>query len=213
MRYERKFSIDDHSPQQVTAIIKTHPAGFRESYPARYVNSLYFDTLDMACLRDTMDGNLHRKKYRIRWYGELAATGHLVLEIKEKEGMLGRKAQYPLPEISLADMRQSRAIKALWQATELPLSLKSTLKGLQPVVIVRYLRHYYVSRDGAFRLTLDEELQAVDIRRQVMPTTRFAPLILELKYPTKLDDEARQLTAAIPFRSTKSSKYVLAVEG
>ena len=207
-RYERKFSIENYTPQGVEAIIRMHPAGFREAYPPRYVNSLYLDTLDMRCLRDTVDGNRHRKKYRIRWYGDLGTSIALpMLEIKQKNGLLGTKIQHPLTPIAWDDMVKAKGLNTLWHTSELPIPLKNELNSLQPVVVIRYLRSYYESRDRSFRLTLDQNLQSIDLHRKIAPKTSFAPLILELKYDTPFDAKAHLLTGAFPFRATKSSKY------
>jgi len=43
-RYERKYRIDLAEREVVEAVVRTHPAAFREIHPPRHVNSFYFDT-------------------------------------------------------------------------------------------------------------------------------------------------------------------------
>ena len=37
-------------------------------------------------------------------------------------------------------------------------------------------------------------------------------IIIELKYPPNLEDEAREIMNQLPFRATKNSKYMLGIE-
>ena len=69
LRYERKFIADRLALAEVLALVKRHPAAFREAYPARNVNNLYLDSPDLRDYRDHVNGIAHRTKTRIRWYG------------------------------------------------------------------------------------------------------------------------------------------------
>ena len=70
-RYERKFSISCMLPEQICVFIKRHPCMFYKSYPDRYINNMYFDTVDLANYWNNVDGNSQRLKLRIRWYHDL----------------------------------------------------------------------------------------------------------------------------------------------
>ncbi len=50
--------------------IKLSSFSFRKTFPTRRVNSVYFDTLKMDLLTQSLEGNRDRKKIRVRWYGE-----------------------------------------------------------------------------------------------------------------------------------------------
>ena len=94
--------------------------------------------------------------------------------------------------------------------------MKYYLRDLDPVLVNRYYRSYYVTRDGRFRLTVDSELSYYNIRpfgnnfKQ-----RFSDhlnVIVEIKYEKKLDDVAGRVAGFFPFTLTKSSKYVQGIE-
>ena len=44
--------------------------GFKKIYDIRKISSIYFDDIDLNCLRDNIDGNKDRYKIRIRWYND-----------------------------------------------------------------------------------------------------------------------------------------------
>ena len=83
---------------------------------------------------------------------------------------------------------------------------------MEPTLINRYTRKYFLSANGQFRMTLDNGIQYF---RPDLPYPSFLEygfndpsLILELKYNEELDNEAEAITNKFPFRMTKSSKYV-----
>ena len=90
MRFERKFRIENMELGHVLLHLKIHPASFYRLYQDRTINNIYFDTPNMACAHDNLDGNNIRKKYRIRWYGKDQHTlTKPILEVKYKENLLG----------------------------------------------------------------------------------------------------------------------------
>jgi hypothetical protein len=69
--------------------------------------------------------------------------------------------------------------------------------------------------DSRFRLTIDNELQYFGIginNNNFLENHRSEDIIVELKYDRKYDDIATKVTNALPFRLTKSSKYVNGIE-
>ena len=81
-RFELKFSVPVHDQYAVDLVTLLHPAGFQRTYPARWVNSIYFDTPDLHALEENFAGISDRAKYRIRWYGPLAGEHKAQYEIK-----------------------------------------------------------------------------------------------------------------------------------
>ena len=65
-RYERKFFLDNTDRPFVEGLIKLHPSLISEIYHERYVNNIYFDYPDFRNFSDNANGNMYRKKYRIR---------------------------------------------------------------------------------------------------------------------------------------------------
>ena len=49
-RYELKQTYSELFLPELRSWVQMHPAGFREAYPPRWVNSIYFDTPDLHSL-------------------------------------------------------------------------------------------------------------------------------------------------------------------
>jgi len=100
-RYERKFVADGFTLPEVLALVRRHPAAFREVYPARSVNNLYLDSPEFSDYHDHVNGVAHRNKTRIRWYGAwsgrldapegvVARANHpAVIGVRKAEGQFG----------------------------------------------------------------------------------------------------------------------------
>ena len=94
-RYERKYFITEITYGDIDSIVKLHPAMFSEIFHKRSVNNIYFDSPDLNNYFDNIDGNMYRVKSRIRWYGRtFGVIEKPVLELKIKNGLLGRKECY-----------------------------------------------------------------------------------------------------------------------
>ncbi|MGN7610915.1 polyphosphate polymerase domain-containing protein [Magnetococcales bacterium HHB-1] len=212
-RFERKFFITDHSLSSVDAIIRRHPALFRDLYTPRWVNSLYFDTWSHQALSDNIEGALSRRKIRIRWYG--ASTGLIkkpILEYKNRFGLVGHKERYRLHALEL-DATTSQLMLRQWlQQNDLPPLVRKACARIRPMFVCRYQRRYYLSADQRFRLTLDRRLTYYPFQSQYFQSHISYPvartLIMEIKYAHALDDAIHTVTAQFPFRVTKSSKFV-----
>lgn len=205
MRYERKFRTEEATLSAVQLITRMHPACFRQLYPPRWVNNLYFDTPEFAAFNDNASGAPNRVKYRLRWYGRpFERLKDPVLEIKWKEGEVGSKRGhaldkgiYLLPQLGeLADVARNLIHKG---------------KELQPVLFNSYYRSYYGAANGQFRLTIDSSLQFGAYRPSgghLLPF-QLPGIIMEVKYPLEEEPNSDLIFQNLPFRQTKSSKYVM----
>ncbi|HOB99157.1 MAG TPA: polyphosphate polymerase domain-containing protein [Verrucomicrobiota bacterium] len=216
-RYERKFVAAGLSLAETLALVRQHPALFRVAYPARQVNNLYLDSPAMRDYLDHVHGAAHRLKTRIRWYGREHGRIPLpVLERKLKFGHVGGKESHPLPEITLDGTVPMETLDAAIGGAALPPLLRASLRHLQPVLINRYERHYFLSADGRFRLTVDTNLLFLGVRPSAgcvaaLPLGDRSPVI-ELKYGPDHAAAAATIGNAIPFRMVRFSKYVLGIE-
>jgi len=217
LRYERKFLLPAASRHWVEAWLKVHPAAFREPYPARHVNSLYFDSPDGQAYRDAVDGAPARRKVRIRWYGDLFGDiDSARLEVKLKRGYLGRKLAWPVAPFRMDQgFDRNRLARAL-AASALPQAVRIGLCGLELAVMSRYRRKYLESARNRCRVTVDSELEFWRVREWVNPfvcrATKRETVIVEIKYPPERDRDARGLLDFLPLRLTKSSKFVQGLE-
>lgn len=216
-RHERKFVAQGCSLPEVLAIIRRHPALFRDTYPPRAVNSLYLDTPALSDYHAHVLGAANRTKTRVRWYGPLSA--HIpapCLERKLKRGEVGGKLGFRLPALTVNGGLPPSELEAAFADADLPEGLRGALRHLRPAVVNRYRRHYFQSADGRVRLTLDTDLQFLGLSHatgKLLPALPAAPgVILELKYAPGDAESAAAITNAFPFRLTRCSKYVQGIE-
>ncbi len=217
LRYERKFLISDYSHSAVEQMIKLHPACFSEIFHQRTVNNIYFDTLGLNHYYDNVEGSQERFKVRIRWYDNLFGTIQKpVLEYKIKKGLLGKKQSYLLNSFVLdTKFDQSQITNALNSAS-VPQHIKNELLSLKPVLLNSYIRKYYLSADKNFRITIDHHLTFYGVSYNGNTFTNrskdHTTTVLELKYDSSLEVEAKEVATMFPFTITKSSKYLQGLE-
>ena len=217
LRHERKFTLSDFPRQEVVRLIKHHPAFFRPIFYPRQINNIYLDTPDFKFYKDNVKGISERKKVRIRWYGETFGEAQRPrLEYKLKEGLLGDKWIFPLPNFDIKQGFSIADLQALWQRANLPEAIRKDLELLHPSLLNTYQRTYFQSADKDFRLTLDENLSyyRVNNRANLFLTKRTdsEALIVELKYAPEVDNVANKISKLFPYRLDKSSKYVNGIE-
>ncbi|MFC1952566.1 polyphosphate polymerase domain-containing protein [Chloroflexota bacterium] len=216
-RYERKFLVSQLNRHEVESIIRLHPASFSEIFHPRYVNNIYFDTVDMSAYQDNSIGISDRMKVRIRWYDEIfGIIKEPVLELKTKRGLLGSKKRFPLSSFYLDSSYSLKSQKGIFSESDIPEILRDYLKSLKLALLNRYHRKYFQSTDKRFRITIDFNMEFYRLDpannsflEKVADRTNT---ILELKYSDEDDEEARFITNSFPFRMTKSSKYVTGIE-
>jgi hypothetical protein len=213
-RYERKFTVPDtYSFKTVEHYIKRNKALFREVFQLRKVNNIYFDTPVYNDYFDNVLGVSDRKKIRIRWYGDtFGAIKEPVLEIKIKKGIVGDKWSFKLAPFVLDNTFDNAVIQNIFKSSKLPLAILESVKMVIPTLLNSYLRHYYMSANNKFRVTLDYNLCYYKIDKRYN-NFNFAPArddnkIVELKYGLLDDDKSYEVSTQFPFRLHKNSKYV-----
>lgn len=204
LRYERKYVLENVPLFDIQQMVKLHPVSFREAFPLRQVNNVYFDTANFSAYRDNIMGIANRSKFRIRWYGnDFQTILNPRLEEKVKHGELGLKNV-----VKLKDTIWSGITK------ETSENVHIVNKNLHPVLVNSYKRFYYVSPDKKFRLTIDFDMQygAYDEKRALMPYAYPEKTVLELKYDQADSKEADRISQYLPIRPTKHSKYVIGIQ-
>jgi hypothetical protein len=216
-RYERKFLAPGVSPAGVLAVVQRHRALFREAYPPRLVHSLYLDTPGRCDYYEHVNGAPHRIKTRIRWYGQLTGTiERPTLERKVRRGSVSGKLAWPLPVLHVNDGLAPADLASALAGAGPPENLRWAMRLLEPAVVVSYLRHYFQSADGCFRLTMDSGLQFCGVHPATgamtpLPAAAELPIV-ELKFDPFYAGQAPLLTNDLPFRLARCSKYVLGIE-
>jgi VTC domain-containing protein len=214
-RYERKFLTQHLTLPEVLVIVRRHAAGFREAYPARIVNNVYLDSPWLSAYHEHVNGACNRVKNRVRWYGKSnGRIGQPVLERKLKCGLVSGKTTQLLPPMDLDGKLFRTQLESVLRIARIPERLRAAVRGLQPSLLNRYRRHYFLSADRRFRLTVDSELEFGSPRdlAQHRPMLQPRLIIIELKFESQHADHAQLITGHLPFRLARCSKYVLGIE-
>ena len=204
-RYELKYIVPHVDARQVIARIMMHPASFREAYPDRKVNNIYFDTPDFHCFHQNIEGAPMRNKMRLRWYGNPDFPNEKsVLEIKHKDKELGWKT------LRLLD---AGLVKSSNDLIRLVKSIGVYKSEYLPILRNSYLRSYFISNDGLFRITVDRKQRfGLPFSGNVHLEINDYPVVVEIKFDENHMERSREITDYIPFRQTKNSKYVTGVQ-
>ncbi|MCD4793742.1 MAG: polyphosphate polymerase domain-containing protein [Bacteroidales bacterium] len=216
-RYERKFVLSGLHVSGVEQIVKNHQAYFKEIYQERFINNIYFDTQNLTHYYDNSFGKSQRRKYRIRWYGDLSGNiENPILEIKIKDAFLGTKKSFPLKSFSLNSDNLIQAVKKSILNSNLPENVQEEILALSPTLLNRYKRKYFIDFSKKFRTTIDSEIEYFQISSgnnsfRNKNSDRNS-IILELKYNQEDNINASAVSSQFPFRMTKNSKYINGIE-
>ncbi|MFC1855403.1 VTC domain-containing protein [Thermodesulfobacteriota bacterium] len=216
LRYEIKFVSEISRYGYFKSWIISHPLAFFEAYPTRKVNNIYFDDFDINSFVDNIDGTSLRKKMRLRWYGDTTNPKTAVLEIKCKKNKLGWKSvnKIDLTDFELGKENYKTIIsfikKQLSNEHRIALSFKD-----RPILLNRYDREYYESRDRKVRFTIDRNIEFHNQRFakkiRLRGNQEHSYVIIEMK--VQLNDVAIGMKALerIPLSPSKFSKFVTGV--
>ena len=182
---------------------------FRTQHPPRKVNSLYFDSFELASYRESIEGASHRCKKRLRWYGDLNSQNNGTIEFKIKNGHQSWKKIWD--KALQIDPRQIRW-ESFCRSNIDGLPLKEILGNTHPSSIVSYDRKYFVSFDKKIRVTIDQNLRYFEQRFRSTPNLRWTKpsqnvVVIEVK--TALSNELllENFLREIPFYPSRFSKY------
>jgi hypothetical protein len=207
-RYERKFFVPDASQASVLAVLRMHPAVFREAFPPRFVNSVYLDTASLCDYLDHVNGAPRRSKTRVRWYGVTTGPVTAQLEFKVRLGELGGKRSFALGELDVSSRLLSASLEPAVRHADLPAPIRVDALRRQSVLRVSYLRSYFVSASGHVRLTVDTRVET----SAAGAVYRDPGVIVEVKYGLSDVEAGLQITSALPWRQARMSKYVRGVD-
>ncbi|HKJ79083.1 MAG TPA: polyphosphate polymerase domain-containing protein [Prolixibacteraceae bacterium] len=213
-RFKRKYTTNVHYRGFVDVLIRQNPALFKQAYLPRQVNNVYFDTPGLDCFFDNLFGLGNRWKARIRWYGTVEQfVQSPVLEFKIKKGHVNTKRSWILSPLDFTgNLKDPHFFRNIFLNSDLPDDVRSRMLGLQAVLLNSYNRKYYVSGNKKIRLTVDSNLQYRDVRSYIHHSKQVfeekEKLVIELKYPKSMEEDAISVSNLFPFRLGKNSKFV-----
>lgn len=220
MRYESKFVFPLHMYADFETRLRTSRFFFSEIYYERRVNNIYLDTSEYKNYFDNHHGLQNREKHRIRWYGNGKAVDHPILEYKIKHGEMGYKEYFTMPGLTFdTSFNYDRYLEIIKQesAGKMPLykGMYHDISEEVPTLYNTYLRRYFLSADGNFRLTLDRDLAYKMTNRWFNGLSGFSEdkLVVELKYENNDIHGAGKIMQELGLRLSRNSKYVIGMQG
>ena len=212
MRYERKYETNYHILNELKIFLKSN--SFEEHFPSRIVSSIYFDTNNFKNYLDAESGNSDRAKIRARFYD--FNVHNISIEIKRKKSELGYKDYFNIKEIDKVSNMQPIFLKKSDAIFKLP---KTIFSIYRPNIYVEYNRHYFISSDGALRITFDNSInfsRITNISNNFKIKKRFPynSSVIELKYDANYLPSNKFLSNLFDrFNLTfsKFSKYCIAI--
>jgi hypothetical protein len=180
---------------------------FKKIYFNRRVNSIYYDTIDLNCLWDNINGYSNRNKYRVRWYNNID-NSEVFFERKTKINQTTQKIK-----LSLGKFKNQNDLNNFLKTQEFINKIfKITTLNLVKVLNISYDRDYYIDTENKLRITFDQKITAhQDSEGKLFKN--FVNLnnnILEFKYLDKNSEYVRDKMFNLNFntRNQKFSKYV-----
>ena len=178
------------------------------------IRSLYFDDIYNSAMWEKANGDMMRKKYRIRLYQDQS----IHLEKKMKYNQMTAKDSTEITR-RLADALIGGDLSAI------PLGRNPLVdemygemrtKQLRPVVIVDYLREAYVYQAGNVRITFDRNIASGQFNHDLfdglpapVPVLPPGVMVLEVKYDNVLPDHIRGILNTVNGTRSAISKYGL----
>ena len=93
-RYEKKYLIDDSTYRYIIDSISDHMVPDKYSKNGEFYNiaNIYYDTLDDALIRASIEKPVYKEKLRLRSYGVPELDDKVFLEIKKKyKGLVNKR--------------------------------------------------------------------------------------------------------------------------
>lgn len=227
-RYEFKYLLDADLRAQVESEIANFMRFDGFAHPeldnAYIVRSLYFDDDDRTHYYEKIDGQLDRRKYRIRTYAKkFEANVPIFLELKGRYNQRVYKRRSSLDPadlpVYLDPLRLSEFTSGEGNAFLEAFIYASLRRRLSPLVLVDYIRRPYVSDyDMNFRVTFDSDLRAT-VTGELFPDDSPPWLlcepgrtIVEFKFNRRIPAWFHRIVQAYGLRRLSISKFCRGME-
>jgi len=188
--------------------------------------SLYYDSPDLRCYWEKLDGLKIRRKLRIRLYDNheiITEETPVFVEIKQRVDRITQKRRIVLPyrdALLLCNDRQIPDHDDCDHATTQEIYTFAWQYNLQPTSIVRYTRQAFMSDDYdiGLRVTFDTNLTGqrnhLNIHESPNDLTILDPnwVVMEIKVNERIPYWLSELVASHNFQLMRMSKYCRSID-
>lgn len=212
-RVEDKYVISSAEAKLLTDRLEVflEPDPMEKDENGYIVSSLYFDDVSDTHLKDTVEGNPIRKKFRIRIYNNSFDT--IKLEVKHKIYNRTLKVADIITREEMLSLMDGELIRENSHNPAVKdFNLNILNSALKPKVIVTYLRKAFVFDPGNVRITFDSEIRGSKETEMfgasgLMYDNTESRIIMEIKYDEFLPDCVSRLMNTGNMQRTAFSKY------
>ena len=178
--------------------------GGTDPFPAGWVNTRYFDTLDRRCFDECEAGLACKRKFRIRGYDDGPFTR---AQIKEKSLSAVAKRSAPI-DLTLSNHESWPMLSGDTPDSVAVRSLAASYGPLIPAVNIRYFRRRYRAFD--YRITLDETITATACPQHRQATRSMVEIpIAVLEVKTRADRPYLPGLGKLGLEPSSFSKFLL----
>jgi len=189
---------------------------FHTGPDGRYtIRSIYFDNVNDKALREKIDGEQKREKFRIRYYND--DFSFFTLEKKQKIGSLCLKCDATITEAECQRILSGNLDWMVEHPTGLVRELYCKMKYqcIRPRILVSYTREPYIYEAGNVRITFDSQIRSTLWHRKFLePDIRDisildepSKIIMEVKFDAFLPEVIQMLIQSEGIRQGAFSKY------
>ena len=222
-RFELKYLVDVHQCQDLLRRIEPFVVFDSNAGPGGTykVASVYWDSPDLRCYWEKMDGEKYRRKVRLRTYGPQPTEGFLEIKQRYNLNVQKRRVRAPLDELE--------EVTAQILAGTYPggrhdvydeVFVLTRKQRLEPKMLVSYNRMaLFDRRKSDLRITLDMNIRCrhldLDLRSQRMRGSYALPptmRILEVKFNEMMPRWLASHLNALGLQIQRLSKYCCGVE-
>ncbi len=227
-RFELKYLLTLQQVECVRAALQAYmvPDGYGGQDGRYALASLYYDSAELRCFWEKVDGLKFRRKLRIRHYGpatELTDETPVFVEIKQRVDRVTQKRRVRLSYADarrLCDDRQIPPHAAADRAVIEEVHAFLHQYDMRPTSIVRYERQALIGTDYdlGLRVTFDTSLTAqADHLRLHEPASGLPMLgphwaVMEVKVNERMPYWLTELVAAHNLHLIRLSKYCRSIE-
>jgi len=200
-RLEKKFVYNEGDTYHNFFLIS---GMFKNVFPKRVVNSIYFDTEKYKDVWDNINGFGNRRKLRLRWYDELK-NSQVNFEEKKKIGFVTQKHVESIGTYENFEKLSNFIKSKSFLKNKFILRKKVNLKT---ILFIQYHRNYFQLPNNKLRVTVDEKLRI--FYKYPDKFIDLDKIIVELKYDVKDSNFVNSFIKSnnLNTRNQKFSKYV-----
>jgi len=171
-RIERKFFILPRNLNFARTLMNEVCRPDRQ-FPESQVNSLYYDTVDLAHYMRSVDGDFRKHKVRIRWYDKIEdyeGDIPIFVELKMRAGLGSTKQRKQLfipPRYLDKRSLSSGIIDSMMLARILAAFGYFPDRPLRPVVLISYWRHRFTEVMTGARVSVDYDIRSTLVAREL----------------------------------------------